>query len=60
MASLNMVGPYLLTEHEINTNVEFERIGNYAFRYLNDKGVFIVRYVGRSDTDLRTKIMHRL
>lgn len=57
MASLNMVGPYLLTEHEINANVEFGRIGNYAFGYLNDKGVFIVRYVGRSDTNLHTKIM---
>lgn len=34
MASLNMVGPYLLTEHEINANVEFGRIGNYAFGYL--------------------------
>ena len=59
MASLNMVGPYLLTEHEINANVEFGRIGNYAFGYLNDKGVFIVRYVGRSDTNLHTKIMLR-
>lgn len=26
MASLNMVGPYLLTEHEINANVEFGRL----------------------------------
>ncbi len=60
MASLNMVGPYILTENEVNANIESDRIGNYAFGYLNDKGVFVVRYVGRSDTDLRTRIKHGL
>lgn len=53
-----MVGPYRLTDDEINANVESYKIGNYAFGYLNDKGVFVVRYVGRSDTDLRTRIKH--
>ncbi|MEY8684827.1 hypothetical protein AB9N12_01355 [Bacteroides sp. AN502(2024)] len=60
MASLNMVGPYRLTDDEINANIESDKIGNYAFGYLNDKGAFVVRYVGRSDTDLRTRIKHGL
>lgn len=58
MASLNMGVSYALTEEEINANIEPNRIGNYAFGYLNDRGVFIVKYVGRSDTDLRTRIKH--
>lgn len=60
MASLNMVGPYILTEDEINTKIESDRIGNYALGYLNGKRVFVVKYVGRSETDLRTRIKHGL
>ena len=58
MPSLNMGSSYPLTEDEINTRVAKNRIGNYAYGYLNEQGTFIVKYVGRSDTDLHERIMH--
>lgn len=56
MASLNMGISYDLTYDEVNRLVAENRKGNYAFGYLDERGVFIVRYVGRSDTDLREEI----
>lgn len=58
MASLNMGISYDLTYDEIDRLVAEGRKGNYAFGYLDERGVFIVRYVGRSDTDLRERIKH--
>ena len=58
MASLDMGYSYDLTYGEIDRLVESGRIGNYALGYLNERGIFIVRYVGRSDTDLRERIKH--
>lgn len=58
MATLSMGRSYDLTYEEINNNIEDNRIGNYAFGYLNERGRFVVRYVGRSDTDLKTRIRH--
>lgn len=58
MATLNMGISYNLTYDEIDRLVLENRIGNYAYGYLNDKGVFIVCYVGRSDSDLRERIKH--
>lgn len=58
MATLNMGRSYELTYDNINDNIEIGRIGNYAFGYLNDVGRFVVRYVGRSDTDLNDRIKH--
>ena len=58
MATLNMGRSYELTTENINDNIEEGRIGNYAYGYLNDIGRFVVRYVGRSDTDLNDRIKH--
>lgn len=58
MASLNMGISYDLTYDEIDRLVAEKRKGNYAFGYLDERGVFIVRYVGRSDSDLRERIKH--
>lgn len=58
MATLNMGVSYDLTYDEIDRLVAEGRKGNYAFGYLDERGVFIVRYVGRSDTDLRERIKH--
>lgn len=58
MASLSMGISYDLTYDEVDRVVASGHIGNYAYGYLNDKGFFIVRYVGRSDTDLRERIKH--
>lgn len=51
---------YELLEEIINQIIEPNRIGNYAYGYLNDNGSFIVKYVGRSDSDLRSRIKHGL
>lgn len=60
MASLNMTGPFLLNEKEIDQNIERSIPGNYAYGYLNDDNRFVVEYVGRSDTDLNERIRHGL
>jgi len=58
MASLNMGISYSLTYEEIDRVVADNRIGNYAYGYLNAQGTFIVKYVGRSDTNLKERIKH--
>ena len=58
MATLSMGRSYELTYDEINRNIGDNRIGNYAFGYINERGFFVVRYVGRSDSDLKTRIKH--
>lgn len=58
MATLSMGRSYELTYDEIDNNIQSGRIGNYAYGYINDKGLFVVRYVGRSDTDLKDRIKH--
>lgn len=62
MASLNMRGPFPLTDEEVNLRVEGNKMGNYAYGYLEERDgrqIFIVRYVGRSTTDLREEIKAR-
>lgn len=58
MATLNMGISYDLTYDEICKFVVDGRIGNYAFGYVDERGTFIVRYVGRSDSDLKERIKH--
>lgn len=58
MATLNMGRSYALTRDEINKNIDDNRIGNYALGYINEQGMFIVKYVGRSDVNLRMRILH--
>lgn len=57
MATLEMQGPYDLTQKEIDRLIPKGMIGNYAYGYKKDN-VFIVQYVGRSDTDLHERIAH--
>lgn len=58
MASLNMRGPYPLNEIEIDRLIIKNVPGNYAYGYQNGEGHFFVQYVGRSDTDLNSRIRH--
>ena len=58
MASLGMGNSHPLTVEKIDEVVLPERIGNYAYGYLNNQGRFVVRYIGRSDSDLRERIKH--
>lgn len=57
MPSLEMVGPFKLSISVIDEKVGKNKIGNYALGYVsNDKIHFIVRYVGRSDSDLNQRL----
>ena len=58
MATLGMNGPYSLTKEDIDQRIPVGSIGNYAYGYKNNNGTFIVKYVGRSDTDLNDRIKH--
>lgn len=61
MASLDMLGPFALTDAEVNKRVPENVMGNYAF--LQKKwlaGEYIVRYVGRSDSDLKKEIKQQM
>ena len=63
MATLNMDGPYTLNTPTINAQVSKKNSpGNYALGHSKkskdspDKSIFIVEYVGRSDTDLNGRL----
>lgn len=56
MASLEMNGPYILTTEKIDEVVTKTSPGNYGLGYVNDKKVFIVKYVGRSDDDVNGRL----
>lgn len=58
MASLNMGISFDLTNEVIDKVVAEGKIGNYAYGYLNERGIFIVLYVGRSDDNLKERIRH--
>ena len=54
-ATLNMVGPFNLTEAEIDKQVTKKSPGNYALGDVRD-GTFYVDYVGRADVDLNKRL----
>ena len=61
MASLDMFGPFALTDKEVNERVPENVIGNYAFGYIDkEDGAFVVCYVGRSDSDLKKEIKQQM
>ena len=51
-----MNGSYDLTEQKIEETITKKSAGNYALGYMNDK-TFIVLYVGRSDSDLKERLL---
>jgi hypothetical protein len=56
MARLDMDGPFDLKNKVIDNEVSAGQIGNYALGFLNKKGKFVVKVVGRSDESLRDEI----
>lgn len=61
MASLDMLGPFALIDNEVNKRVPENVMGNYAFlqkKWLTDE--YLVRYVGRSDSDLKKEIKQQM
>ena len=56
MATLNMIGTFDLVSSQIEKNVTKISAGNYALGRLEDDN-FIVLYVGRSDSDLKNRLI---
>jgi len=56
MARLDMDGPFDLKNKVIEKEVSADLIGNYALGYLNKKGKFVVKVIGRADESLREEI----
>jgi hypothetical protein len=55
MPLLDMEGSYELTAQTIDRVVTKTSPGNYALGYVSNS-TFVVRYVGRSDTDLNSRL----
>ena len=61
MPSLEMGSTmYEFNKEVIETLLEDGLIGNYALGNKSNNGSFIVNYVGRSDTDLKKRLMQHL
>lgn len=58
MKTLDMDGPFSLTNEEIDRRIASGKPGNYAYGRKDEEGAFLVQYVGRSDTDLNDRIKH--
>lgn len=56
MANLGLEGPYTLHTSTIDNTITSTSPGNYALGYVNEKGSFIVLYVGRADKDLNARL----
>ena len=58
MAKLNMTGPYELDKSAVDKEVSDTLPGNYALGSKNDKGIFLVGYVGRSDDNVNDRLQY--
>lgn len=58
MAKLNMEGPFSLDSDTVTEKVTKTSAGNYALGRKNDEGTFLVGYVGRSDSDVKDRLLH--
>lgn len=56
MPSTGLSGPYTLTSENIDLFVSVLSPGAYALGRTDANGVFNVEYVGRSDTDLNSRL----
>lgn len=56
MASSGLSGPYALTDATIDKMITKTSPGAYALGRTNDKGVFLISYVGRSDDDVNDRL----
>lgn len=57
MPSLGMRGPYDLTTDKIKEVVRDYVPGVFAVGYTKESGAFVVRYIGRSDKDVREELL---
>ena len=61
MDRLEMGEKHQLSDIIVNMVVPDYKMGNYAFGYIDaESGAFVVRYVGRSDSDLKKEIKQQM
>ena len=53
-------GPFKYDKATIEKEIPEKVIGNYILGSVDENGYFDVRYVGRSDSDLKTRIGHEI
>ena len=56
MPSTGLSKPFILTSNKIDEIIKKISPGVYVLGHVNNKGVFIVEYVGRSDDDLNDRL----
>lgn len=56
MTSLRMEGPYNLDTWTIDAKVTYTSPGNYVLGRQDERGVFLIKFIGRSDSNLRTTL----
>lgn len=56
MANTGLRGPFPLTGSGVDKEVTKKSAGAYALGNTNDKGAFVVKYVGRSDDDVNARL----
>ena len=56
MPNLGMHGPYNLNASRIDEVVKAHVAGVFAVGYTKETGAFVVRYIGRSDSDVRSEL----
>ncbi len=60
MASTGLMGPFILTNNTTDRNVTLKSLGAYTLGNSNTIGIYIVRYVGRSDDDVNKRLKNRV
>lgn len=60
MPSLDMGSNYHELKKEVIETLKDGLIGNYALGYMSANNSFVVHYVGRSDTDLKQRLLQHL
>lgn len=58
--NLNMNGPFDFNLNEISIQITKNSAGNYALGYQNQEGYFVVKYVGRSDSDVANRLKQHI
>lgn len=56
MATTQLSGPYRLQFDDISAVVRLKSAGAFALGYVNDRNTFCIRYVGRSDDDVKARL----
>jgi hypothetical protein len=56
MGSTGLSGPYRLAFDDITSVIRDKSPGAFALGYLDRDGNFLIRYVGRSDDDIRERL----